>query len=222
MVQCNLACASICCTIMTMNPTLTVTPATLEDAAAIAEIYAPYVLESSASFETEPPDESDTKVWMSELMMAGFPWLVVREETDGGNSTVVGFGYGQHFRARNGYAFSCETSIYVRQESLGKGIGTALISALVDECERLGFRQAFAVIAGTEPAAVVLHARAGYFPVGTLNAAGWKHGKWVDVFIMQRKLGEGHDTLPQEMPARPMIRPTIQTVAQNVRKTVET
>jgi len=72
-----------------------------------------------------------------------------------------------------------------------------LLAALLDECERRGFRQAFAVIAESEPASVVLHARAGFRPVGTLDGAGWKHGKWLDVFVMQRQLGEGNQSLPE-------------------------
>jgi L-amino acid N-acyltransferase YncA len=72
-----------------------------------------------------------------------------------------------------------------------------LINALIAACEARGLRQAFALIAGTEPVSVVLHARAGYLPCGTLTGAGWKHGQWTDVFMMQRKLGAGNETLPE-------------------------
>jgi phosphinothricin acetyltransferase len=85
----------------------------------------------------------------------------------------------------------------VRHDTLGRGIGTMLINALIAACEARGYRQAFAMIAGTEPASVVLHARAGYLPCGTLVGAGWKQGKWNDVFIMQRKLNAGNETLPE-------------------------
>ena len=61
-------------------------------------------------------------------------------------------------------------------------------------------RQAIAVIAGTEPASVVLHARAGFRPCGTLKNVGRKHEQWIDVFFMQRSLGEGGDTAPPEEP----------------------
>lgn len=98
-----------------------------------------------------------------------------------------------------GYRYSVETTVYVRPDCVRRGIGSALVKALIDECEARGFRQAFAVIASSEPASVILHARAGYRPVGTLEGAGWKHEQWIDVFLMQRKLGSGNDTLPEPL-----------------------
>jgi L-amino acid N-acyltransferase YncA len=176
-----------------MTDDLTLCDASQEDAKPIAEIFAHYVVESTASFETVPPDAEAMAVRIQDGKDQNYPWLVVRD----GKGDVVGFAYAHRFGPRTGYRYSCETSIYVHPERVGRGIGTMLIGALVEACEAGGFRQAFAVIAGTEPASVVLHARAGYLPVGTLNAAGWKHGKWIDVFIMQRRLGEGSETLPE-------------------------
>jgi phosphinothricin acetyltransferase len=113
---------------------------------------------------------------------------------------VLGYAYAAQFGAREGYRFSCETSIYVRADALGKGLGTALLGELVSACEAIGQRQAFAIIAGTEPASVVLHARLGYRPCGTLENAGRKHGQWIDVFYMQRPLGDGGASPPASEP----------------------
>lgn len=176
-----------------MTDELTVSDATEEDATAVAEIYSHYVLESSASFETVPPDAVHMRERMSRVLGQGYPWLVARD----GEARVVGYAFAHRFGSLEGYAYSCETHIYVAPGSLGGGVGTALINALVATCEARGYRQAFALIAGTEPAAVVLHARAGYLPCGTLASAGWKRGQWVDVFVMQRKLGSGNETLPE-------------------------
>lgn len=176
-----------------MTDVLTVCDANQGDAAAIAEIYAPYVLESSASFETEPPSAATMADRLAKVIADGYPWLVVRD----GSDRVLGFAYAHRFGPRAGYAYSCETHIFVHSEALGRGIGTMLIHALLAACESRGYRQAFALIAGTEPASVVLHARAGYLPCGTLTGAGWKHGQWTDVFMMQRKLGAGNETLPE-------------------------
>ncbi|MET1755208.1 N-acetyltransferase family protein [Novosphingobium sp. RD2P27] len=176
-----------------MTNVLTICEASQEDAAAIAEIYAHYVLESSASFETEPPSATTMAKRIAKVADQGCPWLLVRDDT----GEVLGFAYAQRFGPRAGYYYSCETHIFVRHDALGRGIGTMLINALIAACEERGYRQAFALIAGTEPAAVVLHARAGYLPCGTLTGAGWKQGQWVDVFVMQRKLGTGNETLPE-------------------------
>lgn len=176
-----------------MTDELTICDACEGDADAVAEIYAHYVLESAASFETEPPSAHVMAARIAKVLGEGYPWLVVRDAED----RVLGFAYAQRFGPRAGYLYSCETHIFVRHDALGRGIGTMLINALLAACEARGYRQAFALIAGTEPASVVLHARAGYLPCGTLTGAGWKHGQWTDVFMMQRKLGAGNETLPE-------------------------
>jgi len=175
-----------------MTDELQVDEASLEDAGAITEIYSHYVLESTASFETEPLDAQQMADRMKAGMAAGYPWLVVRDS----QGEVLGFAYAQRYGPRQGYAYSCETTIYVSSHCVGRGVGTMLLNALIGACEARGYRQAFAIIAASEPASVVLHARAGYLPVGTLTGAGWKHGQWIDVFMMQRQLGDGNTTLP--------------------------
>lgn len=187
-----------------MTGQLTICDAASGDAAAIAEIYAHYVLESTATFETEPPDEAESERRIRDLTRGGYPFLVMRDEdADGSGSRsgrVLAFGFAQRYGPRVGYRYSVETTVYVRQDSLGRGIGSALLQGLLAECEKRGYRQAFAVIAASEPASVVLHARAGFLPVGTLAGAGWKHGQWIDVFLMQRPLGQGNDTHPDVAP----------------------
>lgn len=181
---------------MTMTAQLTVCDAVSGDARAITEIYAHYVLKSCATFETEPPDEAESARRLQDLTDGGYPFLVTRDDA----GAVLAFGFAHRYGPRTGYRYSVETTVYVRPDSVGRGIGSRLLAALLDECERRGFRQAFAVIASSEPASVVLHARAGFLPVGTLTGAGWKHGEWVDVFLMQRRLGEGNETLPEAVP----------------------
>ena len=179
-----------------MTSDISISSTTIEDAAQIAEIYAHYVVNGTATFETEPPDAQEMAARISKVLDGGYPWLVAREET----GRVLGYAYGSRFHPREGYRYSIETSIYVRSDAKRRGVGSALINALVTECEARGYRQAFAVIAGTEPASVVLHARAGYRPCGTLERAGRKHGQWIDVFFMQRVLGVGGNEPPPVEP----------------------
>ncbi len=179
-----------------MTSDISVGPALLDDAEAIAAIYGHYVEHGTATFETEPPGVSEMAERMRKVLDGGYPWLVSRDE--GGE--VLGYAYAGRFHPREGYRYTCEVSIYVRSDSHGQGLGTGLLAALIEECETRGFRQAIAVIAGTEPASVVLHARAGFRPCGTLQKAGRKHGQWIDVFYMQRELGEGGTAPPSEEP----------------------
>ncbi len=177
-----------------MTDVTRIEPASIEDAAAIAEIYDHYVVSGTATFEREAPGAEQMAERIGNVLAKGFPWLVARS-ADG---QVLGYAHASRFGSREGYRHSCETSIYVSADALGKGIGTALLGELVAQCEAIGLRQAFAVIAGTEPASVVLHARHGYRPCGTLENAGRKHGQWIDVLYMQRALGEGASTPPPD------------------------
>ncbi|MBV1916862.1 MAG: GNAT family N-acetyltransferase [Sphingomonadaceae bacterium] len=179
-----------------MTDSIPISTASLEDAASIAEIYAHYVAHSTATFETVAPGSAEMAARMELVFEGGYPWLVARDE----QAMVLGYAYASRFKPRDGFRFACETSIYVRPDAMRRGLGTALLGALIEKCEATGLRQAFAIIAGTEPASVVLHARHGYRPCGTLENAGRKHGKWIDVFYMQRALGEGGDTPPPVEP----------------------
>ena len=179
-----------------MNAMFPISPVSLDDAYAIAGIYAHYVLTGTATFETAPPDTAEMAERIARVLDGGYPWLVARDES----GDALGYAYASRFHPREGYRYSCETGIYVRHDAKRQGLGTALLEALLAECEARGFRQAFAIIAGTEPASVVLHARCGYRPCGTLEKAGRKHGQWIDVFFMQRQLGEGADSAPPQEP----------------------
>lgn len=175
---------------------ITITPATFDDAAAIAEIYAHHVLHGSATFETIPPDAAEIAGRMQKVTQVGGPWLAAR--TQGGE--LVGYAYAGPFRERAAYRFTCENSIYIRHDRLGLGIGTALLEALLPACDAAGFRQVIAAVAGTEPASIALHHRAGFTETGRLAGVGRKHGRWIDVIYMQRGLGEGDTTPPAVEP----------------------
>ena len=172
-------------------------PATLADAAACAKIYAHHVRHGTASFEIEPPDEAEMAARMAKVLDAGSPWLVARAST----GEVVGYAYAAQFRDRPAYCFACENSIYIRHDRLGEGTGRALLALLIVAAERRGFRQMIAVIAGAEPASVRIHRACGFVESGRMRSVGRKAGRWLDTLYMQRALGQGDDTPPEEEPA---------------------
>lgn len=175
---------------------ITIVPATLADAAEIASIYAHHVEHGTASWEIVPPDADEMAGRLAKVLGPGWPWLVARDN----DGAMLGYAYAAQYNARAGYRYACEDSIYLRHDVLGRGIGTALLSALIAASEAWGFRQMIAGIAGSEPASVALHARAGFSEVARLKAVGRKHGQWLDVIYMQRALGPGDSTPPGREP----------------------
>ena len=126
------------------------------------------------------------------LLDGGYPYLVA-EETD----RVVGYGYAGPYRLRPAYRWSVEDSIYIAPDAHRRGIGRALLTQLIDESERRGFRQMIAVIGDTQNvASIELHRALGFRHVGTFAAVGFKHGRWLDSVLMQRSLGVGDAAVP--------------------------
>ena len=175
---------------------LEIAPAAPEDAAAIAAIYAHHVARGTASFETVPPDPAEVAARMAKVREDGLPWIVARDR----GGAVLGYAYAGPFHPRAAYRQTCENSVYIRDDKRGKGIGKALLSALIDACEAAGMRQMVALIAGTEPASLALHEKCGFVHRGKLDSVGRKHGRWIDVVYMQRALGEGDGATPGEEP----------------------
>jgi phosphinothricin acetyltransferase len=108
---------------------------------------------------------------------------------------VIGYAYATQFRDRPAYVAACENSIYLHPNHLGKGVGKALLAALLVAAEQAGFRQMIAVAGGGEPASVALHASLGFTHTGTMRSVGRKFGRWLDTIYMQIALGAG-DTMP--------------------------
>jgi phosphinothricin acetyltransferase len=158
-------------------------PATPDDAAAIADIYAPFVRGSAVSFETEPPDEAAMRARM-EAAGGLYPWLVGEDE----DGTILGYAYAARFRDRPAYRFVVETSVYLRADAAGRGIGRQLYEPLLAILEARGFTQAIAAITLPNEASVRLHERLGFERAGTYRQVGWKFGAWHDVGLWQRSL----------------------------------
>ncbi len=167
--------------------------ATPADVAAITAIYRPEVLGGTATFELEPPGEAEMAGRLADLAGRGFPWLVAAEA--GGE--VIGYAYAGPYRARPAYRFAVEDSIYLAAAARGRGIGKALLAALIAAAEARGFRQMIAVVGDSRnEASIGLHLALGFERVGTLRDVGWKHGRWLDTVLLQRALGTGGKLAP--------------------------
>jgi len=163
-----------------------------QDLAVITAIYDHAVRHGTASFELEPPDETEMTRRYETLRRGGYPYLVA--EIDG---ELLGYAYAGPYRARPAYHWSVEDSIYIAPRSHRRGIGRALIERLIAEAEAAGFRQMIAVIGDSANAgSIELHRAAGFRMVGTFDNVGFKFGRWLDSVLMQRPLGAGAATIP--------------------------
>ncbi len=160
----------------------TIRDVTLEDAAAIADIYRPVVEETIISFEETPPDVAEIERRIA-YVTQGYPWLVAERA-----HTVLGYAYGGRFRERAAYRYSVEVTVYVAQAAHRMGVGKALYAALFARLRSEGYHRAFAGISMPNDASVGLHRAVGFEPVGTYLEAGRKFDRWIDVSWWQREL----------------------------------
>lgn len=171
-----------------------VRPITAADASAIADIYADAVLHGLGTFEEEPPGSEELWRRAQGVLALGLPWLVA--EADG---RVLGYAYAYAgpFRPRSAYRYTAEDTVYVAPGGKGRGVGRALLTGVIDACERKGVRRLCAAIGDSANAASIrLHEVCGFERAGLLPAVGYKHGRWVDVVFMQRALGPAAGTAP--------------------------
>jgi len=169
-------------------------PSVPADVDAITAIYAGHVLNGCASFEEVPPDLDEMSRRRAAVLSLGLPHLVA--EIDG---VVVGYAYAGLYRSRSAYRFTAEDSIYLTPAATGRGIGRALMTRLIAECEAAGMRNMIAVIGdGANAGSIGLHRAMGFTDIGVMRATGWKHGRWLDTVLMGLMLGEGDATAPVE------------------------
>jgi len=154
------------------------------DAAAVQAIYAYHVLNGTASYDIEPPSLEYMLKKIAWIVGEGWPFLIAEKDGE-----VAGYAYATQFRDRAAYRFTCEDSIYVRPEMMGRGIGKLLLRSLLEGSATCGFKQMIAVIGGADPISIALHASCGFREAGRLKAVGWKKERWLDNVYMQRELG---------------------------------
>jgi L-amino acid N-acyltransferase YncA len=176
------------------DQTLLIRASTAADVPLITRIYAHAVQHGTGTFELEPPNEAEMARRQTDVLGKGLPWLVAERGTQ-----ILGYAYANHFRPRPAYRFCLEDSIYLDPAAKGQGVGRALLAELIAHCEARGARQMLAVIGDAANAASIgVHRACGFEPCGQFTAAGWKFDRWLDVVLMQRALGSGATTPPND------------------------
>ncbi|MFL5741001.1 MAG: arsinothricin resistance N-acetyltransferase ArsN1 family B [Flavisolibacter sp.] len=159
------------------------------DAPAIIDIYAPYVLATSISFESEVPSVQEMEKRI-DACLTKFPWIIC--ELDG---KVAGYVYASSHREREAYQWTCECSVYIHPDYKGKGVGSQLYKALFALLTVQGMRTAYAGITLPNDASVRIHERLGFEFFALYDHVGYKLHSWHKVGWWKLRLNE-YDPAP--------------------------
>jgi len=162
---------------------ITIRPFTWSDIPAITRIYGHYVRETTVTFDTDAPGETAMAEKFGHMVELGHP--VLAAEADG---ALIGYAYASIYRPRLAYRFTCEDSIYLAPEAVGKGLGGRLLVRLIDESRAFGFKQMIAVITAEGANSIRLHEKHGFDHIGRHPSLGYKFDRWLDVVHMQKTL----------------------------------
>jgi L-amino acid N-acyltransferase YncA len=158
------------------------------DIESIYAIYTPYILNSAVSFETELPSIEDfTK--RIETLLHTFPFLVF-EDHDG---KVKGYAYVGKYRERKAYQWCVESSIYMADDFIGKGVAKELYQTLINLVKEAGHTRVYGVIAVPNDRSEAFHRKLGFEKFATFKKTGFKLGKWWDVAWYELVLNDSED-----------------------------
>jgi L-amino acid N-acyltransferase YncA len=165
-----------------LETSIMVRPAALMDLPEIYSIYNHAVLNTTATFQETPESQTYPLQWFRSHQKSKLPILVASEQG------VVGWASLSPYHPRSGYRYTAETSIYVREDRQGEGIGRALLRGLINEASILGIHKLVALIEIENVASIKLHKFHGFTEAGVLHEVGYKFGRWLDVMIMEKSI----------------------------------
>ncbi len=171
----------------------TIRQATLDDAPALLRIYAPYITDTTVTFEYEVPSLQAFRQRI-ETISAEYPYLLC--ERDG---VILAYAYAHRAMERAAYQWNAELSVYVHREHLREGLGSALYRCLLELLELQHVQNAYGVISIPNDSSCRLHEALGFRVLGVYRQTGYKLGEWHDVVWYEKSLGA------HEVPPRPLL-----------------
>ena len=160
--------------------------ATEKDLPAIRDIYNDAVRNTTAIWNEQPVDLANRLAWFNARQALGYPILVAVE-----NDAVTGYASFGDWRPFEGFRYSVEHSVYVRNDQRGKGLGPRLMHALIERARAAGKYVMVAAIESGNQASIRLHERLGFVTTGQMPQVGIKFGRWLDLTFMQLALNPG-------------------------------
>lgn len=164
-------------------PSFRIVPATREHVPGIMAIYNAAILDSTATFDTEPKSLAERYNWLEGHSVL-HPVLAAIDD----QGSVVGWGSLSPYAERLAYRFTVEDSLYISSDWQGRGVGSAMLAALLDLAKANGFHSVVAKITGGNASSVHLHEKFGFAIVANLREVGFKFDRWLDVTFMQKIL----------------------------------
>lgn len=165
--------------------TYEIRPMAASDLPDVREIYNHYVTNSVVTFDEKTWSLAQWREKAATLERLGLPFLVAVSPT----GQILGYALVQPMSSKSAYRYTVENSIYLGQAAMGKGLGRALLVALIEASEQAGLRQMVAIISdkGAE-ASIALHERLGFVEVGRMGRVGFKFGRWLGTISLQKSL----------------------------------
>ena len=163
----------------------TIRPARRADLPYVREIYNYYVANSTVTFDEDGMTLADWRSKFDYLAKLGLPFIVAESAT----GQLLGYALVSPWKQKKAYRYTVENSIYLGAASTGKGLGSALLTELIERSRAAGLREVIAVIAdrGAE-ASLKMHERFGFSEIGRMGRVGYKFERWLGIVLMQKSL----------------------------------
>ena len=160
-------------------------PAIAADLPHIREIYNHYVLNSTVTFDEKPMTIVALRKKFAAVEKLGFPYIVAENPS----GQILGYAYVYPWKEKAAYRYTVENSIYLGPASTGKGLGKVLLGELITRSKAAGVKEIIAVIAdkGAE-GSIKIHKDYGFKDVGHMGKVGFKFGRWLGTYMMQKSL----------------------------------
>ena len=148
---------------------------------AILAIFNEAIVHSTALYDYSPRSPRSMVAWFETKDKGGFPVIGIEDAA----GALLAFGSYGTFRAWPAYKYSVEHSVYVHRDHRGRGLGRAVMAALIDAARLNGMHALIGGIDATNTGSIALHERLGFRHVGTLPQVGFKFGRWLDLAFYQ-------------------------------------
>lgn len=153
-----------------------------EDIPVCLSLYNWYIVNSTATFETEPLSLAMFTERVKRITKK-YPWIVLEED-----GQVKGYAYLDAYHEREAYRFTCDVSIYIGHEERGKGYGTKLLEEILSLAEKDGYHKAISIVTADNLSSIHLHEKLGFHRFGLLENCGYKFNEWLGVACYEKVL----------------------------------